>query len=312
MKLSDLQQLAQAFPPNFNPQDIQQRNDYLLRFGLEPGQLYQELEMDSEYADSHQDISYGYTHVELHSHRFCEILCCRSTCGAEYLIGTERYRLQKGDILFVTPGTSHRPLLPYEMTIPYIRDVLWVSESMMHLLGDCPGLQSSGLLRTAGTRWEYLGDLLRQTVEESQNKQPGWQLAVRGITILFLTHLSRAVASIRSSPVAAEAPDLAKQIMVYVEQNLSEKITLEQVSRQLFVSTSTITQTFRKKMGVSFYRYVTQRRLIAAKLLIEKALPLEEVAAKTGFADYSGFYRAFKQEYGISPRQYRTLQDTNS
>ena len=30
---------------------------------------------------------------------------------------------------------------------------------------------------------------------------------------------------------------------------------------------------------------------------------------QTGFGDYSGFYRAFKQEYGISPRQYRKLQE---
>ena len=60
-------------------------------------------------------------------------------------------------------------------------------------------------------------------------------------------------------------------------------------------------------MGVSFYRYVTQRRLIAAKILIEKGILLEEVSRQTGFQDYSSFYRAFKNEYGISPRQYRSL-----
>ena len=61
-------------------------------------------------------------------------------------------------------------------------------------------------------------------------------------------------------------------------------------------------------MGVSFYRCVTQRRLIAAKALITEGNPLEQVAEMTGFGDYSAFYRAFKQEYGISPRQYRNLQ----
>ena len=30
---------------------------------------------------------------------------------------------------------------------------------------------------------------------------------------------------------------------------------------------------------------------------------------RVGFSDYSSFYRAFKQEYGISPRQYRALQE---
>ena len=60
------------------------------------------------------------------------------------------------------------------------------------------------------------------------------------------------------------------------------------------------------------YRYVTQRRLIAAKTLIEKGQRLEAVAAQTGFTDYSGFYRAFKQEFGISPRQYRVLQEAQT
>ena len=62
-------------------------------------------------------------------------------------------------------------------------------------------------------------------------------------------------------------------------------------------------------MGVSFYRCVTQRRLIAAKGLILEGTALEAVAGRTGFSDYSAFYRAFRQEYGISPRQYRTLQE---
>ena len=55
------------------------------------------------------------------------------------------------------------------------------------------------------------------------------------------------------------------------------------------------------------YRYVTQRRLIAGKTLIEKGLLMENEALQTGFRDHSGFYRAFKQEYGISPRQYRNM-----
>jgi AraC-like DNA-binding protein len=61
-------------------------------------------------------------------------------------------------------------------------------------------------------------------------------------------------------------------------------------------------------MGVSFYRCVTQRRLISAKSLIEQEIPLEDVGRRVGFSDYSTFYRAFKKEFGISPRQYRKLQ----
>ena len=86
-----------------------------------------------------------------------------------------------------------------------------------------------------------------------------------------------------------------------------EKITLEDTAKHFYVSVSTITQLFRQKMGTSFYRCVTQRRLIAAKVRIGNGESLEDVGRAVGFTDYSSFYRAFKKEYGITPRQYTQL-----
>ena len=95
--------------------------------------------------------------------------------------------------------------------------------------------------------------------------------------------------------------------MAYIEKNLSQKITLEETAHHFYVSVSTITQLFRQKMGTSFYRCVTQRRLITAKTLIGEGKSLEDVSRAVGFSDYSSFYRAFKKEYGITPRQYTQL-----
>ena len=47
--------------------------------------------------------------------------------------------------------------------------------------------------------------------------------------------------------------------------------------------------------------------MIAAKALISEGKILEEVSHAVGFTDYSSFYRAFKKEYGITPRQYTQL-----
>ena len=93
-----------------------------------------------------------------------------------------------------------------------------------------------------------------------------------------------------------------------MEHHLGDHITLATTAQRFFVSESKISQTFREKMGVSFYRCVTQRRLIAAKNLIAAGMGMEAVSAQVGFRDYSSFYRAFRQEFGISPRQYRKIQ----
>ena len=106
MKLSDIQKLTRQLSPEINRADPAQRNALLRSMGYDPGSLYQELEMESKYVDTHRDISWSNTSVSLHSHAFYEVLCCRNTCAAEYLVGSERYRLQKGDIIFIAPATN--------------------------------------------------------------------------------------------------------------------------------------------------------------------------------------------------------------
>ena len=315
VKLSVIKQLTQQLSPDLNRSDMSQRHTLLQSLGYEPGTLYQELEMESRFVDTHQDISWSNANVSLHSHIFYEVLCCRNTCGAEYLVGSERYRLQKGDIIFVSPGVSHRPLLPEHMTEPYIRDVLWFSPEFVEV---CHRLFSnnfegtkrpSSLLRTAGTKWEYLTELFRTGVQESEDAAPGWESAVVGNAMVLITHLARAFYDRTELTPSAERPELLDRAMAYIEENLARKITLADAARHLYVSESTVSQTFRNKMGVSFHQCLTQRRLIAAKQLIIKDVLLEHVGQLVGFPDYSTFYRAFKKEFGISPRQYRKLQE---
>ncbi|MBE6955822.1 MAG: helix-turn-helix domain-containing protein [Ruminococcaceae bacterium] len=314
MKLEDLKKLASGVPVQIAQENYAQLQQAIVQLGLDPNNLYQELEMSARFAQAHRDVSYSNTILQLHSHTFYEILCCRNSCGAEYLVGTERYRLQKGDIVFVAPGVGHRPLLPEELIEPYERDVLWISEELVALLRQNFGQEQvpegSGLLRTAGTKWAYLGDLLHEAVRTSEQHPGDWEMAVMGAAVSFLTHLRRAFLARDTVPVPAEKPDLLERAMAYIERNLAEKITLSQIAQHFYVSESTISQTFRKKVGVSFYRVVTQRRLIAAKQLILEEHALESVAEQCGFMDYSAFYRAFKQEFGISPRQYRNLVST--
>ena len=252
--------------------------------------------------------------MTLHSHSFFEVLCCHTDCGAEYLVGTQRFRLQKGDIIFVTPGVSHRPILPEAMQEPYVRDVLWFSADFVNLIERLLPQENSlphlpyGLLRTGGTRWESLSDLLHYGVTESERKQTGWETAIMGTVTLFLSRLKRAFLEDTSVSMAAEKPELLDRAMAWLEAHQSRRFTLEDMARQLYVSKSTLSQTFHHKLGVSVHRYLTQRRLISAKSLILEGIPLEEVGARVGFTDYSTFYRAFRQEYGISPRQFRKLQ----
>ena len=312
MKLSIIRDLSRRFPQPTTQEEMLKIQETLRAEGVDFQNFYQELEMSDPLVETHRDISFSNAQLNLHSHTFYELLYCCNDCGAEYLVGADRYRLQKGDIVFVPPGISHRPLLTEPLSEPYERYVLWISKDFVDMFVEnfsigTEQVSYGTLLRTGGTKWEVLGGYFRRGIWEAENQAAGWRAAVIGNTITLLTLMGRSIQE-RTAPVLkAEKPDLLNEVLAYIELHLDEKITLEETAKHFYVSVSTITQLFRQKMGTSFYRCVTQQRLIAAKTCISQGMTLEDVSRTVGFADYSSFYRAFKKEYGITPRQYTQL-----
>ncbi len=314
MKKSELFRLTQALQTQYDlpVQNVSNRKlqELLRKSGLVKENPYQELEMDAPFVEAQQDISYTADEVQLHSHFFYELICCRSG-NVQYLIGAKRYRLQRGDIIFLPPKISHRPLFLEQLIEPYDREVIWVSAAFIDRIKttffpqDHPEM-GPYLLRTAGTQWEGLTQFFRQTVEEAERQELGWQAACCALTAQLLVQLLRAMRDI--TPPPTERRELLDEIMLYIETHMAEKLSLEGTARQFLVSESTISQLFRSRLNVSFYRFVTQRRLIAAKTRIQAGEPMEQIAQAIGFGDYSNFYRAFKQEYGITPTQFRQRQ----
>lgn len=309
MKLDEMHSIAEllkTIEPTQIPAELE-------KLEVNISSMYQELEMSSRFVDTHMDISYGNSPVHLHSHSFYEMICCRSNSGVQYLVGTQRYRLQRGDVVLVPPGIGHRPLFPAELAEPYKRIVVWFSsdfvEGMKYILGNdsLKYTKNVNLLRTAGTPWEKITDYFETGLKEANRREAGWQLALCGNTMHLLTLFWRAMHENQDRPLNTEKPELLDDVVSYIESHLSEKITLADTAHRFFVSESTIGQTFQKKMHVSFYHYVTQRRLIAAKSMIMEENNLDALSEKVGFSDYSTFYRAFKKEFGISPREYRNL-----
>ena len=90
-----------------------------------------------------------------------------------------------------------------------------------------------------------------------------------------------------------------------MDAHLAEKITLKVIANQFSVSVSTVTQLFQKKSETTFHNFVTLRRMERARSLILQGLPLESVGRAIGYRDHSTFYRAFRQTFGISPREFR-------
>ena len=171
MKLDEVQMIA--YLQDKDPAFIEQE---LKRLGFNLGGIYQELEMSSRFVDTHIDISYANSPVHLHSHNFYEMVCCQSNSGTQYLVGTKRYRLQRGDVILVPPGVGHRPIFPTELAEPYRRIVLWFRTDFTEGIKYLQPYDLSyytrevSLLRTTGTPWEKLVDYFEAGLKEAQEK----------------------------------------------------------------------------------------------------------------------------------------------
>lgn len=104
----------------------------------------------------------------------------------------------------------------------------------------------------------------------------------------------------------AELP-LLNRITAYLAAHRHRHITLDELSRELHVSGSTIRQTFRKKMNVSIGHYqLVQRLRYGISLLQTTELSVAEIAEKVGFSSANGFMLAVKRECGgVTPSRFR-------
>ena len=104
----------------------------------------------------------------------------------------------------------------------------------------------------------------------------------------------------------SDLPTCADVEQVLIENNIKEPITIDELARKFYVSKSYISHTFKENQGVSLHQYIMKRRLQLFRESVREGGDIKSTYLNCGFNDYSSFYRAFKQEYGISPNTYKT------
>jgi AraC family transcriptional regulator len=106
-----------------------------------------------------------------------------------------------------------------------------------------------------------------------------------------------------------------KTVIGYVEDNLSQDLSLREIAAVAGVSISHIKTTFREAVGLPVHQYVIQRRVDRAQMLLrEGKLPISRIAVETGFAHQSHLSHHVRRLLGVSPsesaRRFRETRGT--
>ena len=122
----------------------------------------------------------------------------------------------------------------------------------------------------------------------------------------FLIYLNRAYFS-RPSMFHKEYLENEKvnEVLAYIDENLSSDLTLERLADLCFISKYHLAHQFKACTGMPVYRYIIKQRVTAARNLICSGLSATEACMQCGFNDYSNFLKAFKREFGCTPKAFQ-------
>lgn len=251
--------------------------------------------------------SRGGTQVEYHYHEFCKILLLLQGSGGYYVDG-QRYLLQPGDIVLLDAHSIHRPELDGE--VPYERIILYISPEYLQRqsTADC-SLRSvffgekGHVLRLAGEQSQKIFRLAAQLERDLEGEAFGREILSNADLLRLLVELGRN----RENPsVSGPGPimprsDRIVEILRYIDQHLSEDLDAEIIAKAFFISKYHMMRQFRRETGTTVHLYITQKRLVKARELMDSGMRATEACYRCGWRSYSSFTRAYGKHLGTTP-----------
>lgn len=87
----------------------------------------------------------------------------------------------------------------------------------------------------------------------------------------------------------------------FIDEHFAEDMPLSRLCAESHLSESVLFRLFKRELGISPHRYITERRLIEANKLISEGQSATVSASLSGFVDYSAFYKAYLKKFGTPP-----------
>lgn len=236
----------------------------------------------------------------LHIHNDYEILLFLEG-DAEYAIEENIYDLAPRDLIVIRKHQLHR--IHHRSNSRYRRMILNVSPEFFEV-NSCMEYQEHFIHPSnIGSKIDAktvidsgIYDAFMRLRKFYQNDENTPIVKALIIEILFLINNIK-------SYTKSETSSREKEIIAYINKNFMREISLEDLERRFFISKYHLCHIFPKITGLTVHQYITRKRLALAQELVKSGESLSEAAKHCGFNSYSSFYRAYLNEYGVSPKK---------
>lgn len=245
----------------------------------------------------------------VHTHVYYELLYVLDGVVIMTIRGRD-YRVEAGSLVFLNQFDEHATHLisdhyrRYYLLIPptqlnaFHNDVLLLSVFRLH------GDQFSYVLPTGADkpRFDTYFAMLKDAADRGG---PYLDERIEALMTLILTD-AQALRPDMFTPVREVSFLPVQDILDELDKDFTKPLNLQALAARFHVSPGCLSAHFRRQVGMSPMQYVTQSRLNRAKILLSKTeLSVMEVAQQCGFGDVSNFVRRFRQQFQLTPLQFR-------
>lgn len=221
------------------------------------------------------------------------------------------YHMQRGDLLVMSPKEMHRAFIldetEYErITINLKKTYLYQLSTASTNLSSCFDCRRKGEGNMIHLDDDRLDQITYWTnrIEESLSSDAYGADVRTNAAIAQLLVLINVWFRNNSFEPHDIMPDLVRKTMDYIDEHITQDITLGKLAEAFYMNSTSISRQFKKHTGLTLRSYILSRRIELAKSLLSDGMSITDACFQSGFGDYANFIRSFTKMVGISPGKY--------
>ncbi|SDS67099.1 AraC family transcriptional regulator, L-rhamnose operon transcriptional activator RhaR [Paenibacillaceae bacterium GAS479] len=249
----------------------------------------------------------------VHRHSFFEI-CYVLEGSGEYTDNEIDYPLEDGTLFCSRPGIWHQIRSEQGLKLFFVAFEIDESQTSEAYSRSFRSLIQRGKIIAEPKDAAISAPIWQTIFSLMESKQPASKDMVQHLALsLFLSFLhgfsSGSDSSADSLEDDTEGHRLLKRSKLYINDNLSSPLRIEQVAQELGISSRHLSRLFHDQLGQTFVHYVQEQRVQRAKQwLLNSDIAIKDIAKRAGFDSVHYFTRVFTKMLGVAPAKFRKSQ----
>ncbi len=254
---------------------------------------------------------------KMHSHDCFQIVICKHG-SLVHTIASKKAKLLRGDIFIIPPGVCHSLTVGEAKTIYYnisfSKSIFDVNHPYSQMIKELLENLENGhsIIPKFSPMYEdiYLCESARGKMRiEFEDNRPGREEIIFNCLTVMLSLIARMYIKSDSDTVPESEKKIQRmnQCIFYADSHYDEPIPLDKIVKMSAMSRASFCSMFKDMTGMTFNEYLNKKRIERTQALIRDGADLSSCAFKSGFKEFSTFYRNFLKFTGYTPSQYKKI-----